>query len=707
MKLFGFHAIIFLAQLFVCAGEGMLRHGHGGDASIVANTAYLENYRDVRSDMSHVYHAVAPIIKNIAANGIAQEAPDHGEISLRRSLAKGDFKDLNEIFEGAVIKIPNQSISVSAGFTLTLNLSNLRCTGFSIGDIVLKYTRTNDQKLSFSMEILQVDLKCSLTYRYSYLFFSGEGRTDAYLNDNSARLSFGFESSDFNLKPPTKVTMKKCEQDKDMIKIRVSELDFYGGIVSSILELFDSAISGAIEDSVKDVACSTLGESGSSLGTDLINSVNGMIEPYLVELPSDYTDPLHLEKWFVFPEAFNPLNFQDLDNELGELITTVLDEAYNFLGVKKRSDSENLKINDVIRDNFLKDRVLSINITDLDFAPDGVIFEGHDQLTKSKITLDGVNLIGLDTITEFKPLIEIGKYSLENIVKFSYLKAEVNITIDVQASTKPDSLFEKPGAGRVIEKVSIEFGADDVATSVSTFLVVDQEKFQSITLGSLFDTKNLMGCLLSTIFEAQLSGFNVTVGNLREPLSSGFIGKGIDRVLSQAADFLFIVYEGVLIKALPSVFQTMVRDMVNKEIFSSFLGDPDKAVCRIRTNLPSSSPSSPPSIVPSFFPSNSPSGLPSSTATFSKSPSANPSKASSIAPTIAPSLMQNSSPSVEVSSIPTGLPTESSSPSNKSSSSSPTVLPDLVSASTTSSPTTQPQPPSKPSLLRKGSNFFD
>lgn len=685
----------------------MLRYSLDHDASTEAHMAYFEDDRDLRSVMSHIHHAVAPIMTNEDGNGIVQEeASDHGAISLRQSLPEGDFQDLNEILNGAVIKIPDQSISVNALFTLNLNLSNLRCTGFSIGDIVLQYTRANNEELSLSMEILQVDLKCSLKYQYNYAFFSGEGQADAYLDNNSARLSFGFESSDFNTRPPTKVTMKTCGEDKDMIKIRVTELDFRGGVLSSIFDMFEGAIAGAIEDSVENAACSTLAENGSSLVTDLVNTANTIIDPYLVELPSNYTDPLHLEKGLILPEVFDPLNLQDLDNELGDLITVVLDAMYNFLGIKNRSDSENLKINDIIRENFLKNRVLSINGTDLDFAPDGVIFEGHDQLTKSKIVLDGVDLYGLDTITEFEPLLEIGKFTLENRVKFSYLKAVVNITIDVQASAKSDSPFEIPGDERIIEKVSIEFGVDDLATSISTFLVIDQEKFQSITLGSLLDTENLMGCLLSTIYEAKLSGFNVTVGNFREPVSSGFIGNGIDRVLSQTADFLFMMYEGVLIKALPSLFQTIVRDMVNKEIYNSFLSDFDKAVCRARTKSPSSSPITSPSIVPSLFPSNSPSGEPSSPPSLGKYPTATPSNAPSVAPIISPSFMQSNSPSVKASSVPSGwlksivpslLP--SNLPSDEPSSS-----PSLVKyASDTASKTPSVAPTISPSFMQSNS----
>jgi len=701
MNWFKFHVLVLLAQLTACAATSkeVLPHSHDGRiASAMSATKrhHSTNYeKDLDSTVSQVDHfVVSTIFHNIAHRGKISS------LRRQRKLALGDFQDLNEILKGAVIKIPNQSITVDAPlFPLNLDLSKLRCTGFSIGDMDLKYSPNN--RLSVGLEIRKVDLQCSLTYRYSYAFLSGEGQADAYLDDNGARLSLEFESSS---DVPTQATMKTCKQDKDMITINVAELDFRGGIVSSILEGFDDGISEAIEGSLRDIACSALGENGDSLASNLLQSANDVIGPYLEKLPLNYTDSLYVENELILPEAFDPLNLQDLDNELGDLITIILNGANAFLlggaPTATRSGEEDLKVNNLIRENFLTDGALLINVNDLDFTPDGVIFEGHDQLTQTRITLDSLEVLGLDTIIEFDPLTATGKHTLDSSLKFSYLEAVVNITIDVQPSTKPDSLFERPGAGRIIEKVSVNFGVDDVAASLSTFLVIDQEKLESITFASLFDTKTLMNCLLSTVFDAQMSGLNVTVGNFREPVSSGFIGEGIDRVLSQGADFVFAVYERVLIQALPTVFQTTVRDIINTNIIRSFLDDSYQQVCQVRTKSPSSSPSSVPTIVPSFVPSKLASHIPSSIPTLSRYPSNAPSKTPSFEPSMAPLLSLSQFPSVEASSVPSRTPT-SSYPSQQPS------LPEPTLATTTNSPSSQSR--ASKSFLRKRPirDFFD
>jgi hypothetical protein len=43
-----------------------------------------------------------------------------------------------------------------------------------------------------------------------------------------------------------------------------------------------------------------------------------------------------------------------------------------------------------------------------DFANAGIFYQGHDALTKTTIQLDSVQMVGLDTLTQFEPLDNIG-----------------------------------------------------------------------------------------------------------------------------------------------------------------------------------------------------------------------------------------------------------------------------------------------------------
>jgi hypothetical protein len=95
----------------------------------------------------------------------------------------------------------------------------------------------------------------------------------------------------------------------------------------------------------------------------------------------------------------------------------------------------------------------------------------------------------------------------------------------------------------------------------------------------LLTINNLVGCLLSSIVQAKFTGLQVDVRNVREPVLTGFVSKGVDRVVSQAVQALFIMYEAVLIEAIPNVFQTTIRDILNKDVIDTFLGDSENVDC--------------------------------------------------------------------------------------------------------------------------------
>jgi len=78
--------------------------------------------------------------------------------SLLRMLEIGDFEDLNELFEGAVINLPDADISTSG---LTLEVRNLRCKEISIGDIQVGYQKNSNQQLTFQLEVIDLDLNAT------------------------------------------------------------------------------------------------------------------------------------------------------------------------------------------------------------------------------------------------------------------------------------------------------------------------------------------------------------------------------------------------------------------------------------------------------------------------------------------------------------------------------------------------------------------
>lgn len=535
------------------------------------------NDKNLASTMGKVVELLNPILENMTAND--PQGDELPTLSLRRNLSIGDFEALNQLLKGAVIKLPDASVSADLLITLNLDLSNIRCTGISVGDVIVAHERKSNQQLIFTLDLIQLDLTCYVNYGYRYGFLSGNGEADAFTNDNSAKLSLRFESSDFDTRPPTNVDVENSN-----INIKISDLTFRGGIVASIVNIFEGLIRGTIEDEIEGFAIVELTKLGDGLGDDMLKLADDFINPYLEDLSPEYANPLHLENELVVPNSVDLLNFQDIENELGNWVSVALDAINSLFGPKASSDipltDQEIGINGFLRDNVLDETgALIVDIDDLDFATDGVIYDGHDPLTQSKISLDSVKVYGLDTFTKFDPLLAVGKYTLTNNLTLSFIDVEVTVTADIRPSTLPDSIIQSPGTERVVETFKINFRVDEIESTLSILLALDQLKLGKLKLSSFLSLDNLIGCLISGIFKTGIVGFDVRVGNVRKPTLDGFISRGIDRIASNAVEALFEMYETVFLQAVPNIFQTTLRDIINVDVIDSFLNNPDYVNC--------------------------------------------------------------------------------------------------------------------------------
>jgi hypothetical protein len=91
-------------------------------------------------------------------------------------------------------------------------------------------------------------------------------------------------------------------------------------------------------------------------------------------------------------------------------------------------------------------------------------------------------------------------------------------------------------------------------------------------------------CLLSVLFETQVAGLEVSIGNIREPVLEGFVSVGIDRVVSNSAKAAFIMYEAVILQSIPSMFQSTMRDMLNQNVLESFVSSQSRECSPVRND---------------------------------------------------------------------------------------------------------------------------
>ena len=99
------------------------------------------------------------------------------------------------------------------------------------------------------------------------------------------------------------------------------------------------------------------------------------------------------------------------DSTNGEWINSALDQVNSFLGPSESKPFGQLGINKFIRDNFLNNNGKLIVNPSL-VSSSGVIFEGRDMLTQTTMSIQSIQIEGLNSFKEMDLLHAIGKHTL-------------------------------------------------------------------------------------------------------------------------------------------------------------------------------------------------------------------------------------------------------------------------------------------------------
>mmetsp|Transcript_3457 Transcript_3457/g.9854 ORF Transcript_3457/g.9854 Transcript_3457/m.9854 type:complete len:2914 (-) Transcript_3457:98-8839(-) len=492
----------------------------------------------------------------------------------------GDFDEFNELFKDARIRLPDAYINPFVVFArLRLSMDNIQCSGITIGNIEITHTVTSLRQIDMSLAITGISLQCDLIYDYTYgKVRSGDGSASGTVSGADVTAELTVMSTNFDMLPPSNAILDNCEAVLGDLSF-ISQGDLYG----DILEAFQDSLKGTFTERIRDIACAELEELDTTFVQGLLDVANEALDPYLATMSSDVTNPLFLESSSNLDAEASLLNFQETGTIIGAWFDQVLQEADALLGTviddpKSGAGVRDLGVNVFLRDYLLEDdRSFTVDLEKSGF--DTTLYDGHDQLSETTIVLNAVKMFGLDTFTKFEPLVAIGKYTLQNELIWDYLTLEFDITVNVKPSTLPDSILVDPTSDGFSERIKVDIGLDTADLTASLFLAIDQDKLGSITIGPLLNTQNLLPCLLSTVADVKISGLDVEILNIRPPTLQGFISPGIDRIVTSSVEALFDMYKGVIRRAIPSIFQTTMRDIVNDDIIHGFMDEPVNVVC--------------------------------------------------------------------------------------------------------------------------------
>ena len=487
-------------------------------------------------------------------------------------LATSDFEEFNRLFADASLLLPDADVSKSG---LTLKIRKLVCKSISIDNMEFTHTVDSSSQLTAGLSVDPFAFGCTADYSYSFSFFRGSGRMAAQARNNRINAQVQFTSPPtFAQEPPAKTQVSACSSTLD-----IYDMTFRGGLVARIVDLFENAIDDVIEREIQKVVCKEL-----TSVTDLLDKTladfQTRLDPQLQAMPESLTNPVYAETELLqVPSNVNLLNLKYTNETIGYWFEQALAEADSLLGdivEDPQVGPDDLGINIMLRNRLLDDNgALSFDLSDLpaemDFDP--ILFEGGDRLTQSTITLNEVRIFGIDSLKSFNPLNMIGNFTVENELTWKYLDVEVYMTVVMEPSTSENSILENPNPVTITEDISVSFGINNVDVVASLMAAIDQDKLGRIELASILKSENIVDCLMSSMFAFNVSGLNVQLDSIDDPVLDGFVSAGIDRIITDGVKAAFVMYEDTFLKAAPRIFQEFIRDLLNTQVLGGVLED--------------------------------------------------------------------------------------------------------------------------------------
>lgn len=567
------------------------------------------------------------------AAAVVPRTTGHGRRHRALQEDENDFAALNVILQNVAVVLPQTSTVSSGG--ITMDLYNIMCTSFRLDDasvVGTKATTTTTEEVPITVSISGLTMTCQARYDYSGPLGVG-GRGDVTLvSEGNAATATGtvFVGDDTNT-----VRYDSCQPTIIISDLDFSDggivswvLDTVEGLLRGTIQtLAEEKVCSALQDALED-ASAVLQHIQTTVWDEYDPFWMGFVDPLERERSillvvavaaannngtgtaeyagageygaAEYAGATTAANTTTTTATTPPpppplLDLQTQDTAVGGWIKDMLVMAVDFLNrpvatTTTGQQQTELQVNQLLRQFFLTQEeegtglggtqaaALVLNAQDILQGTDGgVIFEGHDNLTQTTVRLDQVRLMGLDTITQFNPFDAIGRYTLETDISWTYLRMEADMTITIKPSTLPGSLIvvgddQNTDDAGVVEQVKLVFGVDDVLASTALLAAVDQDRLENIRLGSLLVSDHVVGCFLSTMWEAQFTRMAVTAADVSVPTSTGLVSPGLDRVVGDMLAAAFVVYKAKLLESAPTYFQREIRPVLNQQLVQRFLG---------------------------------------------------------------------------------------------------------------------------------------
>ncbi|KAL7552892.1 hypothetical protein ACHAWF_016142 [Thalassiosira exigua] len=497
----------------------------------------------------------------------------HHHRNLQKQQDSDTFSTLNSMLSTLTLKLPDAKVSRSG---LDLTITQIECGDLGVSDVQISHAVTSDVAQRITLAVDGVIVSCDFRWEVGSFFASGSGTGSAASRPeaSSVALDADFASIDFETHAPHDASIGRCAADLKIATLEVQD-DGGAGLMSALSSVLDGVLKDTIEGELDNLICNELqslgGEGGGKGSLDhMLDELSNKIDEYSGADEADGNqnlDPLDAERNVEIPtnEEGESLwvNFIELQDTIQGLAGMGLGEALeSLLGSSPEGE---LKINSFLRGNVLgEDGFLSIDPSAFLSDDSSVLFELHDTFTHTTMSVESASVGGLDSFKLADLANPIGNHTLQNSLALEELTLKLNVWVVVKASTKPDALVAATAdSPPLFESFVVDVTFRDVEIDFALLMGINTETLGGVSLGSVMHTKNILPCALGAMDRFEFTSLSVAVSDLVPPTLSGFRDPRMDKLITEGSEAMFAMYDSVLVRAMPGIFETTLREAMN------------------------------------------------------------------------------------------------------------------------------------------------
>ena len=270
-------------------------------------------------------------------------------------------------------------------------------------------------------------------------------------------------------------------------------------------------------------------------------------------------------------------------------------------------ETKDLGINNIVRTMFPASTTKTtstpagvVHLHLADFGLDLPLYDESDPLTHTTLSATNITVSGLDSFTTFKPMKLLGDHTFNHEVALKNLEITLHLSLAIKPTTNKfdgiTSIVAKHDNKQVNEIVTLSMSATRLFFSAASFLGISAQDFFQLKLGSVFN--NPLPCTIASVMKLELTSAIASIGDITEPMLTGFLSSGLDQLFGQLMHALFLLFEDTITMALPSFVSSTGRSKLNKLLKTHLDEVRQNEIHDLEDHITGSHQCSPPDVLP-------------------------------------------------------------------------------------------------------------